>query len=173
MKLNSFLIDNVGLVAARDLVLRVVCFRSWKPPIKQAEGKSVRRSLDTAGATTRDQRFAHLVSQGTVSNCALRDGSDGGGTNANANKNQALAVPSESSNADVLDYHVSTIRRGGGRARSAGKRETNVRCRRSLARGGTIFHSPGSAVTTAVCPSLAEPKAEKFFLVKISLFGTS
>jgi hypothetical protein len=31
MKLNSFLIDNVGLVAARDLLLRVVCFRSGKP----------------------------------------------------------------------------------------------------------------------------------------------
>jgi hypothetical protein len=31
----------------------------------------------------------------------------------------------------------------------------------------------GSAVTTAVCPSLPEPKAEKFFLVRISLFGTS
>jgi hypothetical protein len=31
MKLNSFLIDNVGLVAVRDLVLRVVCFRSGNP----------------------------------------------------------------------------------------------------------------------------------------------
>jgi hypothetical protein len=86
MKLNSFLIDNVGLVAARDLLLRVVCFRSGKPQ-ENRRSKSVRRSLDTAGAIKRDQRFVHLVSQGTVSNCALRDGSDGGGTNANANKN--------------------------------------------------------------------------------------
>ena len=94
-------------MAARDFVLRRRLFQIRETPIKQAEGKSVRRSLDTAGATTRDQRFAHLVSQETVSNCALRDGSDGGGTNANANKNQALAVPSESSNADVLDCHAS------------------------------------------------------------------
>jgi hypothetical protein len=60
-----------------------------------------------------------------------------------------------------------------GDGRSTSKRETNVKCRRSLAREGTISYSPGSAVTTAVCPSLSEPKAEKFFLVKISLFGTS
>ena len=160
-------------MAARDFVLRRRLFQIRETPIKQAEGKSVRRSLDTAGATTRDQRFAHLVSQETVSNCALRDGSDGGGTNANANKTRLSPflrkVPTRM--CSTITRHP--IRRGGGRARSAGKRETNVRCRRSLARGGTIFHSPGSAVTTAVCPSLAEPKAEKFFLVKISLFGTS
>ena len=74
-------------MAGRDFVLRRRLFQIGETPIKQAEGKSVRRSLDTAGAIKRDQRFVHLVSQGTVSNCVLRDGSDGGGTNANANKN--------------------------------------------------------------------------------------
>jgi hypothetical protein len=42
MKLSSFLIDKVGLVAACDFVLRRRLFQIGETPI-QAEGKSVRR----------------------------------------------------------------------------------------------------------------------------------
>jgi len=133
----------------------------------------VRRSLDTAGATTRVQRFAHPVSQGTVSNCALRDGSDVVAQNANANKIRLSPFLRKGPTRMCSTITPTLFVVEAGDARGASKRETNVKCRRSPARRGTIAHSPGSAATTAVFPSLSDPKAEKFFLVKISLFGTS
>jgi hypothetical protein len=86
----------------------------------------VRRSLDTAGATTRDQRFAHLVSQGSMSNCALRDGSDGGGTDANANKIRLLPFLRKNPMQICSTITPTPFVVEAGDARSASKRESNV-----------------------------------------------
>jgi hypothetical protein len=101
----------------------------------------VRRSLDTAGATTRDQRFAHLVSQGSMSNCALRDGSDGGGTDANANKIRLLAFLRK---VQCRFARLSPLPHSSWRQEMPGARvnANPTSYRRSLAQGGTISHSP-------------------------------